>query len=583
LAALVFLPFKITINKTMHLSPETPLAGILAPLFALRSEKDLGVGDTQSLRQFAGWAVENGFRLVQLLPINETGSDNSPYNAISSVAIDPCTLDLSPGAVEDLTPHAFSEALDGVSPAALRAGPVQYRVVKALKRRILETAFEAFMNNEWRRSTSRARKFRTWVREQAGWITGYAFFRALMDENGGSEQWDKWPEPQRTLETAQAWLEEQKAAFRRAFERKLRYFQYVQWLAFTQWSELKAECDALGLALMGDVPIGVSYYSSDVFCHPGLFNLKWSGGAPPEPAYKDDPFIEKWGQNWGVPIYNWAAHREENFAWWRQRVRQVREIFHLFRIDHVLGFYRMYGFPWRPQRNAEFAPLSYDEARTRTGGDLPHFIPRDDSTWENRDANRREGEDYLRALLSEVGENRLIGEDLGVVPDYVRPNLASLGIAGFKIPQWERRPDWQLLAGRDYPRLSVATYATHDHLPLAAFWEQMRQAAMNGDGHQRWELEQLCGFAGFGFDGPKPFTDQIHEALLAGLFQSNAWLAVVMITDVFGETTRFNVPGAVADSNWSNRVTGTPEAWSKDPARSAKMARIHALITASGR
>ncbi len=96
-------------------------------------------------------------------------------------------------------------------------------------------------------------------------------------------------------------------------------------------------------------------------------------------------------------------------------------------------------------------------------------------------------------------------------------------------------------------------------------------------------MEQLCGFAGFGIEGPRPFTDQIHEALLAGLFQSNAWLAIVMITDIFGETTRFNVPGAVADSNWSNRVTGTPETWRKDPERAAKMARIQELIKASGR
>lgn len=567
----------------MHLTPDQPLAGILAPLFALRSDKDQGIGDTESLRQFIGWAAENGFRLIQLLPINETGADNSPYNAISSVAIDPCTLALTPETLPDLTPKAFSQALDDVSLAALRSGPVQYRVVKPLKRRLLEKAFEGFLENEWKPNTARCRKFRKWVKEQSGWIEGYSLFRTLMDQNGGSEQWDLWPGEHQTLEHAATWLALQKAAVRRPLELKMRYFQYVQWVAFTQWGSLKAECDALGVALMGDVPIGVSYYSSDVFCYPGMFELRWSGGAPPEPAYKDDPFIEKWGQNWGVPIYRWAAHRADGFAWWRQRVHRVREIFHLFRIDHVLGFYRMYGFPWRPGRNTEYLPLSHDEARALTGGELPHFIPRDDSTWENREANRREGEDYLRVLLEEVGEHRLIGEDLGVVPDYVRPNLHSLGIAGFKIPQWERRPDWHLVAGRDYPRLSVTTYATHDHLPLAAFWEQMRAAALAGDGHQRWEMEQLCGFAGFGIEGPRPFTDEIHEALLAGLFQSNAWLAIVMITDVFGETTRFNVPGAVADSNWSERVTGTPADWRKDPERTAKMSRLAALIRASGR
>ena len=567
----------------MHLSPEKPLAGILAPLFALRSENDLGIGDTESLREFADWAFENGFRLVQLLPINETGNDNSPYNAISSVAIDPCTLAISPEAIPDLSEEAYEAVLAGVSLKSLRTGPVKYRLVKPLKRRLLEQAFAGFMETHWKNKTARCRAFRAWVKEQAAWIEGYALFRALMDENGGSEMWDTWPEPQQTLESALAWLTTRKAAVRRALELKMRYFQYVQWIAFAQWGALKAYCEGKGVALMGDVPIGVSYYSSDVFCCPEIFNLRWSGGAPPEKVFKSDPFTEKWGQNWGVPLYRWDVLRETGFSWWRLRVGRVREIFHLFRIDHVLGFYRMYGFPWRPGRNAEFLPLSEEEARACAGGDLPRFTPRDDSTHENREANRREGEEYLRALLEEVGEHRLIAEDLGVVPDFVRPSLTSLGIAGFKIPQWERQPNWHLVRGSDYQRLSIATYATHDHPPLAALWEQKCAAAQSGDGHQRWELEQLCGFAGFGLDNPRSMTDAIHEALLAGLFQCNSWLAMVMITDVFGETTRFNVPGAVADSNWSERVARTPAQWRKDKERAAKMKRIASLIQASGR
>ena len=395
--------------------------------------------------------------------------------------------------------------------------------------------------------------------------------------------WDTWPEPQRTLDFARAWLDCQKAAFKKAFQVRMRFFQYTQWIAFTQWQKLKAYCDSKGVALMGDVPIGVSYYSSDVFSHPEIFDLQRSGGAPPEKVFKSDPFTEKWGQNWGVPLYRWDVLRERNFAWWRQRVRMVREIFHLFRIDHVLGFFRIYAFPWRPCRNGEFLPLSEDEARQRTGGELPRFVPHDDGTWENREANRRAGEEYLRVLLEEVGEHRLIGEDLGVVPDYVRPSLTSLGIAGFKIPQWERQPNYHLAMGRDYQRLSIATYATHDHLPLAAMWEEMCHAAEAGDGHQRWELEQLAGFAGMRITGPEAFTPDIHEGLLRGLFESNAWIAVAMITDLFGSKRRFNVPGAVADSNWSERMNRTVAQWRMDTARVAKMERIAALLKRTGR
>ncbi len=138
--------------------------------------------------------------------------------------------------------------------------------------------------------------------------------------------------------------------------------------------------------------------------------------------------------------------RANNFQWWRERVRGTRRIFHLFRIDHVQGFYRVYAFPWRPERNKEFLPLDQHQMLERTGGRAPHFVPRDDDTPEHREANKREGEEYLRVIMDEAGAARVAGEDLGVVPDYVRPSLQSLGIAGFKIPQWEMR-DGMIIPG----------------------------------------------------------------------------------------------------------------------------------------
>src|SRR5437867_9735520 len=128
----------------MELSPEKKIAGILAPLFGLRSENDLGVGDVAVLREFIDWAAEIGFKLVQLLPINEMGGDNSPYNAISAVAIEPTTLHLAPGGPPDLTREDFDAALADVDLAKLRQGGVKYNRVKKLKRRLLEKAFAHF-------------------------------------------------------------------------------------------------------------------------------------------------------------------------------------------------------------------------------------------------------------------------------------------------------------------------------------------------------------------------------------------------------------------------------------------------------
>src|SRR5437868_14622100 len=111
----------------MHLSPEKKIAGILAPLFALRRENDLGIGDIAALREFIDWAGENGFKLVQLLPINEVGGDNSPYNAISAMAIEPTTLELAPGTPVELNQADFDSVIAGVDVEKLRHGPVNYR------------------------------------------------------------------------------------------------------------------------------------------------------------------------------------------------------------------------------------------------------------------------------------------------------------------------------------------------------------------------------------------------------------------------------------------------------------------------
>src|SRR3984893_13388497 len=126
----------------MNLSPEKRIAGVLAPLFALRREDDLGIGDVAALREFIGWVASAGFKLVQLLPINETGGDNSPYNAISATAIEPTTLQLAPGSPEDLTAEDFHSTIAAVDPstglrtslAEIRHGPVKYAQVKRLNR-----------------------------------------------------------------------------------------------------------------------------------------------------------------------------------------------------------------------------------------------------------------------------------------------------------------------------------------------------------------------------------------------------------------------------------------------------------------
>src|SRR5262249_45691477 len=143
---------------------------------------------------------------------------------------------------------------------------------------------------------------------------------------------------------------------------------------------------------------GVSPYSADVWANREIFDLQWSGGAPPEASFKPDPFTAKWGQNWGVPLYHWNEHRKTDYSWWRQRVKQVGRIFHLFRIDHVLGFYRVYAFPWPARRNNEFVHLNEAQAAKKTGGLLPRFFPGPDDSEQQQKRNLRLGDELLRVV-----------------------------------------------------------------------------------------------------------------------------------------------------------------------------------------
>jgi 4-alpha-glucanotransferase len=576
----------------MHLPPERKIAGLLAPLFALRHDEDLGVGDVRSLRELAAWCEGAGFRLIQLLPINETGGDHSPYMAVSASAIEPSTLEISPKQVPGLTAAALKSALAEVDLAPLRAGAVQYAKVKPLKLALLERAFDGFRNGAMKRNAPAGREFAAFREAEAAWLLPYARFRALMEANGGSERWEEWPEPHRSPDLADAWVEALSPAKRRAFEKRELFFQYVQWVAFRQWRAARKECEAHGVALMGDVPFGVSRHSADVWANPSLFRLDWSGGAPPEPAIAADDFVRRWGQNWGIPLYDWKTMQADGYAWWRQRVHLVRAIFHLFRVDHVLGFFRIYAFPWNPERNAEFTPLSDDEARALTGGRLPQFVDQGDDNEIDRERNRAHGTALLKILAADVGDHRLVGEDLGTVPPYVRPALAGLGIAGFKIPLWEAEPDGSLTPGSHYPRLSVATFATHDHEPLRAMWERWgeRFAANErgepGAAHAAWlageEMRRLMRFADLPEDQPV-FTDAAHLGLLRALFASNSWIAALMITDLIGSAQRFNVPGAIADSNWSARLEAPVPRWNDDPALAPKLAAVRGMLADTGR
>lgn len=553
-------------------------AGILFPVFSMRRQGDLGIGDTTAVKQCLDWFAQHQIGFLQLLPINVTGGDRSPYSAISSVALDPIYLDLEK--IKGVGPAMLSRARSRCG-VALISATVDYSTVWQVKQEVMRQAFRRFQ------TADEGADFINFKNQHKGWIRHYCLYRWLIDEAGGLEDWSLWPEEFNSAEKAKRYEMGKMRKDRAEVLAAQDYYAWEQWQAFSQWESVRAHADKVGVKLMGDVPIGVSYASADVFFEPEWFHLDLFGGAPPETEFKADPFTTKWGQNWGVPVYRWDAIEKSDYQWWRQRVGALSSIFHQFRIDHILGFYRIYSFPWHPRRNSEFLPLNAEQAAKKSFGRYSGFFPREDDTMVHKAQNLLDGDRYIRAVIDAAVGAVVIGEDLGTVPDYVRPHLLELGVAGFKVCQWELDARGKAIPTKDYPECSFACYSTHDMAPLKKLWEELRHEALEGPDKREAEkkLKVLSQIAGLpvlrkGKEYPA-FSHKLKQAFLEALLGAGSRYAAIQINELVDSSVQINFPGTVGDQNWTYRVSW--EFSSIPKAVQREFGRLQALVIKHGR
>jgi 4-alpha-glucanotransferase len=483
-------------------------SGVLIPLFSSPSETSWGVGDIGDLRHVTSWLAAAGQRVLQLLPINEMApGQQSPYSALSAMAIDPIYLDLP--AIPEFAAMGGERSLSNDDAAELervRQSPfVQYSAIRRLKERALRAACARFLDVEIRRDTDRARAFARFLAEQAWWIDEYAIFRALHASQG-ERPWFEWPEPLRVRDRPA--LDEA----RDALANDVMFRQYIQWIGHTQWADARARTS--GVALFGDLPFMVDGDSADVWARQDQFHLDVSLGVPP------DAFSAT-GQDWGMPVYRWDVIAHDDFRWLRERARRSRDLYDGYRIDHLVGFYRTYGRP-------------------RDGGS-PFFTP-------GHEADQIAlGERVLKIFRGSGAE--IIAEDLGVVPDFVRASLARLGVPGFRVFRWERY--WHgegqpFVDPADYSPTSVATSGTHDTETTAVWWE-------SASGNDRLQVKALPTMQRVMREtAGREEVDQ--DALLEALMASASQLVLFPVQDVFGWRDRINEPATVNDRNWTFRL-----------------------------
>jgi 4-alpha-glucanotransferase len=479
-------------------------AGLLVPLFSIPSRSSWGIGEIGDLPRLGAWMADAGFSFVQLLPINEMADgQNSPYSAMSAMAIDP--IFITPAAVADIQALGGEALLSPDERAQLEAARasrgVDYAAVRAIKTRALRAGFEHFRATEWNANTRRAQRLKLFLDRARWWLDDYALFRALHARENG-RYWRDWPEAVRDRNPAALKLARQELAG------EIFFYSYLQWLAADQWAEAR---DACGIGVFGDFPFMVSGDSADVWSRQQDFRLDASVGAPP------DAFSET-GQDWGFPAYRWQAIARGGFRWLAARARRSAELYDGYRVDHLVGFFRTY-------------------VREPTG--QAAFVPSDESE------QIRQGERVLE-VLSATGA-RIIAEDLGVIPAFVRETLERLEIPGYKVLRWEREWDQDGQPFRNpaqYPQISVATSGTHDTETVAQWWDE---APLD-------ERRAVAAMVGSGCDPECPFDAAIRDAIVTALYASSSDIVLLPVHDIFGWRERVNRPALIDDQNWTWRL-----------------------------
>jgi 4-alpha-glucanotransferase len=514
----------------VHKLLDSNLTGTLFPLFSMRSRRDWGIGDISSMELWFDALAAMNLNLLQVLPMNEMPPGVScPYTALTAFALDPIYI-----AVEDLPELAeFPDLLEEINSRRFRAGlrqlrlarSVQYNDVRHLKFSALWKLFTRFHERHVLKDSPLAGEFRAFCRANADWLDDYAVFRRLKDTHSWAS-WTHWEEPLKRRDAGAL-----KDLHGRE-ELQILFFKYLQWCVHRQWAAAKAKAGRLGIKLLGDLPFMVNQESADVWMRQKEFDLDSEVGAPPD-AFSDT------GQRWGLPAYRWEELEKNNFEWWRHKVKKAGEFYDLFRVDHMVGFFRTWVIPRDVAQKPRFDIAGDKEQRAR-------------------------GKRFLEAVAG-ASPMLPVAEDLGLIPPYVGEVLAELHIPGYKVMRWEKDKAGDYIPPYKYPRVSLATSSTHDNEPMADWWA----TAPAAEKKLFWKLVS-------GEDARPPQFAKARRAVLASLLRAQSRIIILPLQDIVGIRDRVNTPGTLGDHNWTWRYAYNAEEFLKKNADTA--AEFAALV-----
>ena len=485
--------------------------GIDIPLFSLHSKSSCGIGEFPDLLPLIPWCKELGLDVIQLLPLNDTGPENSPFLTLSAYALNPMYLGLEqlPRVQEYTTLTTMLRELKSYN----QTQHVKYRDLYIARRTFLHEYF-----NHFHESLQTSHAFQNFLKENP-WVQGYSLFKALKEFSSWSS-WENWPQEVKNPTTSSM------EKLLGQFESDILFHEIVQFLCFQQLELVKKTAQEHNVNIMGDLPILINRESADVWLERPLFSLDYAAGAPPD-MYSAE------GQKWGFPLYNWEEMEKDKYLWWRTRLKVAGKFYHIYRLDHVVGFYRIWGIPLLQKAT---------EGR---------FIPEDRAMWIPH------GEKIMRVMLEE--QSMLpIGEDLGTIPPEVRVNLQKLGICGTKVMRWERMwdEDRRFIRPEDYPPISLTTVSTHDSDTLQLWWINSPQEAQDYSLFKGWTYTPILTHE----QQLEILRDSHHTRSLFHINLLQEYLALIpRMTWGTPAEERINLPGTISDTNWSYRFLPSVE------------------------
>ncbi|HWV73813.1 MAG TPA: malto-oligosyltrehalose synthase [Pseudosphingobacterium sp.] len=473
-------------------------AGILMPISSLPSP--FGIGDLGPQAYiFADQLARAGQSYWQMLPMNPAGSKEyySPYSAFSAFAGNPLLISLEKLAQEGLlTKRDLRDAV------MANDGKVNYAKVEKMKCELLQKAFGYFSKNKF---SPEYEQFLSFLEKEAGWLDDFATYLAVKKDQRG-KPWYEWPHDLRSR---------QKRSMDKVINKYTTYILFIKWqqyVFFKQWAALQEYCRALSIRLFGDLPIYVNHDAVDVWAHQQLFKLDESGqmlgvaGVPPDYFNAD-------GQLWGMPVFNWNIHKEQQYAWWIARINKNLELYDLLRLDHFRAFYDY----WEAPANA----------KTAIKGE-----------WKNGP-----GEHFFQALSDVLGKLPFVAEDLGDIHEGVYTLRDQFKLPGMRVLQFAFGEDLpsSIHVPHQYSCDSVAYTGTHDNNTTKGWYKTELDKA----GRKR--LQQYVGH--------EITSNTVCKELIRMAYMSVSELVVIPLQDVLAlsEKARMNMPATVED-NWTWRL-----------------------------